>query len=180
VEAAARIAELEAKLARAAHERDEYRKLYELVLLELERVKRHLRAQNKSERVDPEQVQMAFRQVADLILPPALAEQIAASENEEREAEKRRHLDRQRRGSHGRNKLPEHLPVERIEIHPPETLRHCACCGKGIMRLAKRPVSNSTIARRRWCARPPRARATRPSAPPGVSGAAPARLCLSS
>lgn len=31
---AARIAELEAKLARASHERDEYRKLYELVLLE--------------------------------------------------------------------------------------------------------------------------------------------------
>jgi len=32
---------------------------------------------------------MAFRQVADLILPPALAEQIAASENEERDAERR-------------------------------------------------------------------------------------------
>lgn len=132
MDAAARIAELEAKLARAAHERDEYRKLYELVLLELERVKRHLRAQNKSERVDAEQVQMAFRQVADLILPPALAEQIAASENDAREAEQRAAQGHPRRGPHGRNKLPEHLPVERIEIHPPETLRQCACCGKSM------------------------------------------------
>jgi transposase len=132
VDAAARIAELEAKLARAAHERDEYRKLYELVLFELERVKRHLRAQNKSERVDAEQVQMAFRQVADLILPPALAEQIAASENEERDAESRGGSGGQRRGAHGRNELSEHLPLERIEIHPPEALRQCACCGKSM------------------------------------------------
>jgi len=131
VDAAARIAELEAKLARAAHERDEYRKLYELVLLELERVKRHLRAQNKSERVDAEQVQMAFRQIADLILPPALAEQIAASENDARDAE-RAAQGQPRRGPHGRNKLPEHLPLERIEIHPPEALRQCACCGKAM------------------------------------------------
>ena len=134
---AARIAELEAKLARAAHERDEYRKLYELVLLELERVKRHLRAQNKSERVDADQVQMAFREVAALIVPQALAEQIAASENEARESEQQERRDRQRRGPHGRNKLPEHLPVERIEIHPPEALRQCACCGNAMHRIGE-------------------------------------------
>jgi transposase len=127
---AARIAELEAKLARASHERDEYRKLYELVLLELERVKRHLRAQNKSERVDADQVQMAFREVASLIVPQALAEQIAAAENEARNTESQN--DRERRGPHGRNKLPAHLPIERIEIHPPETLRQCGCCGNGM------------------------------------------------
>jgi transposase len=132
---AARIAELEAKLARASHERDEYRKLYELVLLELERVKRHLRAQNKSERVDADQVQMAFREVASLIVPQALAEQIAASENEARESEQRGH--RERRGPHGRNKLPGHLPVERIEIHPPEALRQCACCGNAMHRIGE-------------------------------------------
>ncbi len=129
---AARIAELEAKLARASHERDEYRKLYELVLLELERVKRHLRAQNKSERVDADQVQMAFREVADLILPPGLAEQIAASENEARDAEDHRKRDGEKRGPHGRNRLPDHLPIETIEIHPPEALRICACCGKSM------------------------------------------------
>ena len=136
-EGAARIAELEAKLARTSHERDEYRKLYELVLLELERVKRHLRAQNKSERVDADQVQMAFREVASLIVPQALAEQIAASENEARESEHRGHHERKRRGHHGRNKLPEHLPVERIEIHPPEPLRQCGCCGKAMHRIGE-------------------------------------------
>jgi hypothetical protein len=141
---ATRIRELEERLAefsaalgreraereRAARERDEYRKLCELVLLELERAKRYLRAQNKSERVDPDQVQLAFREVANLILPPSLAAEIAAAENEEREAERRSKGDRGRRGPHGRNRLPEHLPTERIEIHPPESLRTCACCGK--------------------------------------------------
>jgi transposase len=77
----ARIRELEAKLARATHERDEYRKLYELVMLELERVKRHLRAQNKSEKVDAARVQLAFAEVANLIVPPELAAQIADDEN---------------------------------------------------------------------------------------------------
>jgi transposase len=137
VDAAERIAELEAKLARAAHERDEYRKLYELVVLELERVKRHLRAQNKSERVDAAQVQMAFQQVADLILPPELAAQIAASENEAREVEKQRNRNEPRRGPHGRNKLPGHLPVERIEIHPPEALRQCGCCGNAMYAIGE-------------------------------------------
>jgi hypothetical protein len=58
----ARIQELEARLAefsaalgreraereRAAHERDQYKKLYELIAIELERMKRHLGAQHKS------------------------------------------------------------------------------------------------------------------------------------
>lgn len=148
---ATRIRELEDRLAefsaalgrkqadyeRVTRERDEYRKLYELVVLELERAKRYLRAQNKSERVDPGQVQLAFREVANLILPPALAAEIAAAENEEREAERRSKGDRERRGPHGRNRLPEHLPVERIELHPPESLRTCVCCGKAMRSIGE-------------------------------------------
>ena len=143
---AARIQELEERLAefsaalgreraekeRAAHERDEYRKLYELVLLELERAKRFLRAQNKSEYVDPGQVQLAFREVANLILPPEIAAEIARSENEERDAERKSRGERDKRGPHGRNRLPDHLPVERIEVHPSEGERTCACCGKAM------------------------------------------------
>lgn len=119
--AEARIAELEARLAKATHERDEYRKLYELVMMELERVKRHLRAQNGSERVDAAQVQLAFSQVASLVVPPELAAQIAEAENKDR-------AEKKFRGPHGRNKIPEHLPVERVEIHPPEALRTCRAC----------------------------------------------------
>jgi transposase len=125
--ATARIRELEEKLARATHERDEYRKLYELVMLELERVKRHLRAQNKSEKVDAVQVQLAFAQVANLVVPPEMAARIANDENEELA---NRRVDERKSRSHGRGKLPDNLPRERIELHPPETLLTCACCGK--------------------------------------------------
>jgi transposase len=141
VTADARIRELEEKLARVsqerdrlARERDEYRKLYELVMLELERVRRHLRAQNKSERVDAAQVQLAFAEIANLIVPPALAEQIADAENQAREHEPGK-VSR----PHGRAKLPEHLPVERIELHPPEPLRTCSCCGQ-----AMHPIGEET------------------------------------
>jgi len=129
---AERIRELDHKLARVTHERDEYRKLYELVLMELERVRRHLRAQNKSERVDPAQIQLAFSEVAGLILPPEMAAQIAEQENARTEDDKGGKAGEKppsRPMPHGRAKLPEHLPVERIELDPPEALLTCACCG---------------------------------------------------
>ena len=46
--------------------------------------------------MDADQVQMAFREVASLIVPQALAEQIAASENEARDAEQHGRRDRER------------------------------------------------------------------------------------
>lgn len=146
----ARIEVLEAKLAefgaalgreraereRTAHERDEYKKLYELVMLELERIKRHLRAQNKSERVDANQVQLAFAEVAKLIVPPELAQAIADEQNAEQPLSS---PDRESKPktSHGRNKLPEHLPFERIELEPPEALRRCTCCGKANVKIGE-------------------------------------------
>jgi hypothetical protein len=146
-----RIQELEARLAefgaalgreraereRVAHERDEYKKLYELIALELEleRVKRHLRAQNKSERVDAAQVQLAFAEVAKLVVPPELAQAIADQENEE--AEKPRAEPGKPRGPHGRGKIADHLPVERIALEPPESLRSCACCGKAKTKIGE-------------------------------------------
>jgi transposase len=122
----------------ARQERDEYRKLYELVTLELERIKRHLRAQNKSERVDTAQVQLALTAVlGTLDVPPALVEQITAEENARRErAQQGKAAESPRRG-HGRRPLPDHLPVERIEVHPPESLRTCACCGTTLRRIGE-------------------------------------------
>jgi transposase len=148
-----RILELEAKLAdfsaalgreraereRASHERDEYKKLYELVMLELERVKRHLRAQNKSERVDAHQVQLAFAQVAKLVVPPALAQAIADQENEQ--ASRPTPEASAPRGPHGRGKVPEQLPIERIELEPPEALRSCACCGQAKVKIGEETTS---------------------------------------
>ncbi|WP_437579521.1 hypothetical protein [Sorangium sp. So ce887] len=53
------IRELKDELARAAHERDEHRRLYELASIELERLRRHIFGQ-KAEHVDPGQMQLAF------------------------------------------------------------------------------------------------------------------------
>ncbi|WP_438006173.1 hypothetical protein WME89_47450 [Sorangium sp. So ce321] len=60
------ICELKDKLARAAHERDEYRKLYELASIELERLRRHIYGQ-KAEHVDPAQTQLAFDAIVQLL-----------------------------------------------------------------------------------------------------------------
>ncbi|MBN1605160.1 MAG: hypothetical protein JW940_00930 [Polyangiaceae bacterium] len=68
-----RIAALEAELERvrqerdvAEHEREQYRKLYMLVLYELERLKRQLFGK-KAESVDPAQVQLAFGPVFEAL-----------------------------------------------------------------------------------------------------------------
>lgn len=68
-----RIAALEVELVRLRQERDraqhdseQYRKLYTLVLYELERLKRQLFGK-KAESVDPEQVQLAFAPVLDAL-----------------------------------------------------------------------------------------------------------------
>ena len=54
--------ELKARAERAEHDRDQFKKLYLLVALELERLKRQLFGQ-KAEAVDPAQVQLAFAPV---------------------------------------------------------------------------------------------------------------------
>jgi hypothetical protein len=51
---------------RAEHEREQYRKLYTLVLYELERLKRQLFGK-KAETVDPTQVQLVFGPVFDAL-----------------------------------------------------------------------------------------------------------------
>ncbi|WP_437314734.1 hypothetical protein [Sorangium sp. So ce385] len=60
------IHDLKDKLARAAHERDEYRKLYELASIELERLRRHIFGQ-KAEHVDPGQMQLAFDAIVQML-----------------------------------------------------------------------------------------------------------------
>lgn len=106
---------------RAAHERNEYKKLYELASIELERLRRHIFGQ-KAEHVDPAQMQLAFEAVTKLLAtapPPAKdapespppAPPLTAQGQEE---------TKPKRTGHGRSKLPEHLPVERIELLPIE------------------------------------------------------------
>lgn len=108
-ELASRLDAMDARMTRAEHERDQYKKLYELTSLELERTRRHLFGK-KSEAVDPAQTQLAFQQAA-----PATAVAPARARNGRSSAG-----DGARSKPHGRKKPPEHLPVERIELTPPE------------------------------------------------------------
>lgn len=99
---------------RTKHERDEYKKLYELVLLELERTRRHLFGK-KAETVDLAQTQLAFLQAAASVttLPADAHESGRGNQGKGDTLENKRN-------PHGRNKLPEHLPIERIELRPAE------------------------------------------------------------
>jgi transposase len=121
--------EAQARLV-AEQERDAFKKLFELVQLELERLKRQLFGQ-RAEVVDPRQVQLAFTPVLDAL---SRAQQGVHGANAEVEAE----LDKLRRRAremaegkpkpekqrpHGRRDLSiEDLPVETIVLEPPERL----------------------------------------------------------
>lgn len=136
----AKVVALEKRLAGASrerdkyrHERDEYRKLYELASIELERFRRHVYGR-KAEQVDPAQTQLAFTAVVEALgglgptaEPPPNAEPSNAEPSVELPPDERRP---DRNGGkpkkkpivtpHGRQTLPEHLPVEKIELLPPE------------------------------------------------------------
>ncbi|WP_437951401.1 IS66 family transposase [Sorangium sp. So ce296] len=124
------IHDLKDKLARAAHERDEYRKLYELASIELERLRRHIFGQ-KAEHVDPGQMQLAFDAIVQMLAgagaPTGAAAPADADTPSSPEGGGAAPADApggggkgRRTTPHGRQKLPEHLPVERIELLPPE------------------------------------------------------------
>jgi transposase len=119
-----RAAELEKKLDRTSHEREEYRKLYELATLELERLRRHVFGK-KSERVSADQLAMSFGAIAQLLgAAEASTEQTEADE----EACARPNdgggdtedTPKRKRPRAGRQPLPQHLPVETIVLLPAE------------------------------------------------------------
>lgn len=138
-----RVGELEKVLEKTLRERDEYRKLYELLSEEVERLRRGLLG-SKAERVDAAQTQLAFDAVRDLILaavlraeqgndPAAGSECVATEETPTTSGSqpsaqpsgapgKGTTSADKSKGGHGRSRNPEHLPVERIEIVPPEVL----------------------------------------------------------
>jgi len=96
---------------------EEYKKLYELVLLELERTRRHLFGQ-KAERVDSNQVQMVFGELGKT-LEQGQQEPPSNEGSEQQDGSSRKQKSR-RRTPHGRRPPPEQLPVERIVLMPPE------------------------------------------------------------
>lgn len=102
---------LSAELEQVTHQRDEYKKLYEAVLVELQLLRRRIFGQ-KREYVDPNQSQLAFLEYAKAIT--ALCETEAGTEESKETGSRQKRV---RRG-HGRQQLPEDLPEERIDLPP--------------------------------------------------------------
>ncbi|MBL4847226.1 MAG: transposase [Planctomycetes bacterium] len=74
----------------------------------------------KAERVDPNQLKLAFEQVTEEgEAPPPFVDEAPDEESEPRAKSKRKR--------NGRLKLPEDLPRERHEIHPPSEDLACPC-----------------------------------------------------
>lgn len=44
---------------------------------------------------------------------------------------------RRRKGAHGRDPFPAHLPRNRVDLDPPEDKRICSCCGKKLVRIGE-------------------------------------------
>jgi transposase len=110
---------------RAEHERNEFKKLYELVLLELERMKRQLFGQ-KAETVDPHQIQLAFAPVLEALERARAGSETAAAEvaseleklREPQAEVLRRKADKKGPRPHGRRDLSlADLPVEKITLN---------------------------------------------------------------
>lgn len=116
--------------ADAEHEREQYRKLYTLVLYELERLKRQLFGK-KAESVDPAQVQLVFGPVFEA-LARAEAGDASAQADVQGELQKLREAAEQarenpaadsgkRRKGHGRRDFDlEKAPLETIVLEPAE------------------------------------------------------------
>ncbi|HVJ92006.1 MAG TPA: transposase, partial [Labilithrix sp.] len=112
-----------------------YRKLYELASIELERFRRHIFGR-KAEQVDPAQTQLAFNAVVEPLeateqTPDADPPSDRPSGEKLPDGKKPKQKDR-KVTPHGRQILPEHLPVHEIELLPPEAK------GEGAASLVRR------------------------------------------
>lgn len=119
-ELSAKTVGLEKKLERAAHEREEYRKLYELATLELERLRRHIFGK-KSEKVPEEQLALALGAVNALIGAAGIAEHAGQdTQDDQTEEDANAGGEKKKRKPTGKQPLPAHLPVEEITLLPLE------------------------------------------------------------
>ena len=110
------IKKIETERDKAKNEREQYIKLYQLTLLELERLRRQLFGK-KSERVADEQLVLKFMQVAEAV--KAMEETLTPEERAPIPNSVRKNDKEKKRTPHGRQRLPEHLPMERIELPAP-------------------------------------------------------------
>lgn len=120
----AQLQQLRSALASCERERDEYRKLFEASQQEIERLRRHLFGPRR-EKVDPAQTQLAFASISEMLAgllgsePDAHPESNGPALEPEPEPRPRERTRDDPPHARGRRALPEHLPVERIELPGP-------------------------------------------------------------
>jgi transposase len=111
-QAQTRIAALEAELTRLTRENAALRQQLDALCQKL--------FGKKSERVSPDQLQLAFAQLAEGLTP---RDEPTEMDTGERPGRQHRRPARPT----GRRPLPAHLPRARVEIDVPEAEQHCAC-----------------------------------------------------
>jgi transposase len=111
-QAQTRIATLEAELTRLARENVTLRQQLDLLCQKL--------FGKKSERVSPDQLRLAFAQLAEELKP---RDEPTAMDTGERPGKQHRRSGRPT----GRRPLPPQLPRERVEIDVPEAAKRCVC-----------------------------------------------------
>jgi transposase len=94
----------------------------------------------KSERVSPDQLRLAFAQLANE--PGAASEPIEMDSGERPGPGRRRRIP-----PPGRRRLPETLPRQRLDIDIPEADKICAC-GHRKTRIGEAVTKNSSMSRR--------------------------------
>jgi len=123
VDVDAQTRQLRSALQTCERERDEYRKLFEAAQQEIERLRRHLFGPRR-EKVDTAQTQLAFASISQLLTGLLGSDAQPDAEGEQPPVEpqagtRERTRDEGTHASRGRRPLPEHLPVERIELPSP-------------------------------------------------------------
>lgn len=102
-------------------ERDNYKKLYELAIFELERIKRNLFGK-KAEEVPLEQLRLAFEK----LVPPGLVDDLSSdSDDSHKPKDRTPDVNRIKSKPTGRRPLPDDLPVERIVAPSPQAPEGC-------------------------------------------------------
>ena len=117
-------AELGAKVSKLENERDHYRKLYQEMLEKAKKLERGLLGQ-KAERLPPSDAQLSLQLLAGL-----LGEREAALVDEPDDEESGAQLESEcepepekpRRKPTGRRRMPENLPVVKIELIPDDVI----------------------------------------------------------
>lgn len=119
----AQLDQLRTSLATVERERDEFRKLFEAAQQEIERLRRQLFGPRR-EKFEPAESQLAFASITQVLTGLLGTDEDTNAERDETSVDppsptRERVIDDEAKKRRNRRVVPEHVPVERIELSPP-------------------------------------------------------------